>query len=121
MEYTLSLLRHGQSVWNLENIFTGWTDVELSPQGIEEARLAGATMRDAGLGIDVVHTSVLRRAIDTTTLALGEMAQALAPERTALRRAAGTEQEGDRRGARCGAGARLAPLLRRATATARPG
>jgi 2,3-bisphosphoglycerate-dependent phosphoglycerate mutase len=73
MEYTLALLRHGQSVWNLENIFTGWTDVELSPKGREEARQAGRAMNDAGLGFDVVHTSVLRRAIDTASLTLAEM------------------------------------------------
>ena len=73
VEYTLSLLRHGQSVWNLENIFTGWTDVELSERGVEEARLAGRAMSDAGLGADVVHTSMLRRAIDTASLALSEM------------------------------------------------
>ena len=79
MEYTLSLVRHGQSMWNLENIFTGWTDVELSPKGIEEARSAGRAMVDAGLGVDVVHTSVLRRAIDTATLALDEMDLAWVP------------------------------------------
>lgn len=73
MSYTLVLLRHGQSVWNLENIFTGWTDVDLSERGVDEARGAGKTMRDAGLGVDVVHTSVLRRAIDTGSLALAEM------------------------------------------------
>ena len=73
MRYTLVLLRHGQSIWNLENTFTGWTDVELSERGVEEARGAGATMRDAGLGIDVVHTSVLRRAIDTGSLAIAAM------------------------------------------------
>ena len=73
MEYTLALLRHGQSVWNRENIFTGWTDVELSERGIEEARNAGRVMLEAGMGFDVVHTSVLRRAIDTASLALAEM------------------------------------------------
>ncbi len=73
MEYVLTLLRHGQSVWNLENIFTGWTDVELSPRGVEEAREAGRMMTEAGIAIDVVHTSVLRRAIDTSSLVLTEM------------------------------------------------
>ena len=73
MGYRLVLLRHGQSVWNLENVFTGWTDVELSERGVEEARGAGVTMRDAGIGVDVVHTSVLRRAIDTGSLAIAEM------------------------------------------------
>ena len=73
METTIVLLRHGQSVWNLENVFTGWTDVPLSDQGVEEARAAGRLMTTEGFGFDVVHTSVLRRAIDTATFALGEM------------------------------------------------
>lgn len=71
--HTLVLLRHGQSTWNLENIFTGWTDVPLSPAGEEEARVAGCLMAEAGFEFDVVHTSVLRRAIDTASLALDEM------------------------------------------------
>ena len=73
MTSTLVLLRHGESVWNLENVFTGWTDVPLSPHGMEEALQAGRLMSEAGIGVDVAHTSVLRRAIDTLTLALGEM------------------------------------------------
>jgi 2,3-bisphosphoglycerate-dependent phosphoglycerate mutase len=64
----LLLLRHGQSQWNLENRFTGWVDVPLSPAGEAEARAAGALLR--GRRIDEVFTSVLRRAIDTATLAL---------------------------------------------------
>jgi 2,3-bisphosphoglycerate-dependent phosphoglycerate mutase len=70
---TLVLLRHGESVWNLENIFTGWTDVPLSPRGEEEAAQAGRLLGEAGLGFDVVHTSLLRRAIDTATITLGVM------------------------------------------------
>jgi 2,3-bisphosphoglycerate-dependent phosphoglycerate mutase len=70
---TLVLLRHGQSTWNLENIFTGWTDVPLSDRGRDEAVTSGRLMLDAGLGFDVVHTSVLRRAIDTAHLALDVM------------------------------------------------
>ncbi len=81
MAYSLVLLRHGQSVWNLENVFTGWTDVELSERGIEEARGAGVTMRDAGVAPDAVHTSVLRRAIDTGSLALAEMGLGWIPMR----------------------------------------
>ncbi len=73
MEYTLVLLRHGQSLWNLENVFTGWTDVALSEQGMAEARAAGRLMGESGLTFDVVHTSLLRRAIDTASLALDEM------------------------------------------------
>ena len=73
MEYTLVLLRHGQSLWNLENVFTGWTDVALSGRGMEEAEESGRLMGEAGLVFDVVHTSLLRRAIDTASLALDEM------------------------------------------------
>jgi 2,3-bisphosphoglycerate-dependent phosphoglycerate mutase len=64
----LILLRHGQSQWNLENRFTGWVDVPLSPKGEDEARAAGETLR--GRRIDILYTSVLRRAVDTATLAL---------------------------------------------------
>jgi len=70
---TLVILRHGESVWNLENIFTGWTDVALSEKGEAEARDAGAVMANEGLSFDVLHTSLLKRAIDTADLALGEM------------------------------------------------
>lgn len=72
MTHTLILLRHGQSTWNLENRFTGWTDVGLTPQGEEEAREAGRLIREAGLVPDVIHTSVLRRAIETTDLTVAE-------------------------------------------------
>ena len=67
---TLVLLRHGQSIWNAENRFTGWVDVPLSEQGEQEARRGGELLRDAGLLPDVVHTSLLRRAISTANLAL---------------------------------------------------
>ena len=67
---TLVLLRHGQSVWNAENLFTGWVDVPLSETGEQEARRGGELMREAGLLPDVVHTSLLRRAISTANLAL---------------------------------------------------
>lgn len=70
MTHELILLRHGQSVWNLENLFTGWTDVGLTEQGREEARRAGLLMRDEGLVPDVLHTSVLVRATETADLAL---------------------------------------------------
>jgi 2,3-bisphosphoglycerate-dependent phosphoglycerate mutase len=69
----LVLLRHGQSTWNLENRFTGWTDVDLSEQGEEEARRAGRDMAAEGLTFGVVHTSVLIRAIRTADLALQVM------------------------------------------------
>ena len=67
------LLRHGESVWNRENRFTGWTDVDLSEKGVEEAGKAGELMRDAGFVFDLAHTSVLRRAIKTLWLALEGM------------------------------------------------
>lgn len=69
----LVLLRHGESVWNKENLFTGWTDVDLSDKGMEEARSAGRLMRDEGLDFDVCYTSFLKRAIHTLNLALEEM------------------------------------------------
>jgi 2,3-bisphosphoglycerate-dependent phosphoglycerate mutase len=71
--YKIVLLRHGESQWNKENRFTGWTDVDLSEKGEEEARKAGRTMKEAGYDFDIVFTSVLKRAIRTMTLALGEM------------------------------------------------
>ena len=70
---TLVLLRHGQSQWNLENRFTGWWDVDLSEQGIAEARAAGALLRDHGFDFDCCFTSLLTRAIRTLDLALHEM------------------------------------------------
>ena len=68
----LILLRHGQSTWNLENLFTGWTDVPLTEQGESEAVAAGRLLQDAGLLPDVAHTSLLRRAIDTLNITLAE-------------------------------------------------
>ena len=70
---TLVLLRHGQSQWNLENRFTGWWDVDLSDRGIEEARAAGAMLRDKGFDFDCCFTSVLTRAIRTLHLVLHEL------------------------------------------------
>ena len=67
------LLRHGESQWNKENRFTGWKDVDLTAQGIEEARRAGRLLRDEGYDFDFTFTSVLRRAIKTLNLALEEM------------------------------------------------
>jgi len=69
----LVLLRHGESIWNKENRFTGWTDVDLSPKGINEARAAGSQMLRDGYVFDVAYTSVLKRAIRTLWLALDEM------------------------------------------------
>ena len=61
--YKVVLLRHGQSQWNLENRFTGWTDVDLTPKGELEAKSAGEVLKENGFGFDFVYTSVLKRAI----------------------------------------------------------
>jgi 2,3-bisphosphoglycerate-dependent phosphoglycerate mutase len=71
--YRLILLRHGESTWNRENRFTGWTDVGLSEHGEAEAREAGRLMQEEGFGFDLAFTSVLKRAIKTLWLALEEM------------------------------------------------
>ncbi len=70
--YTLILLRHGNSLWNQQNLFTGWVDVRLSEQGVEEARNAGRLLAASGLKPTVLYTSVLTRAIQTANLALEE-------------------------------------------------
>jgi 2,3-bisphosphoglycerate-dependent phosphoglycerate mutase len=71
--YRLVLLRHGESAWNLENRFTGWTDVDLSERGLVEARQAARLMKEGGLVFDVAFTSVLKRAIRTLWIVLDEM------------------------------------------------
>ncbi len=70
---TLVLLRHGQSTWNKENRFTGWTDVDLTETGVAEAREAGRVMASEGYAFDVAYTSLLKRAIRTLWIALDEM------------------------------------------------
>ncbi|HEY3194939.1 MAG TPA: 2,3-diphosphoglycerate-dependent phosphoglycerate mutase [Candidatus Dormibacteraeota bacterium] len=82
---TLVLLRHGQSTWNLENLFTGWRDVPLSELGVTEAKEAGRLMAEAGLAPDIVHTSVLIRAIQTADIGLGEMDRSWIPVRRSWR------------------------------------
>ena len=69
----LVLLRHGQSIWNLENLFTGWIDVDLSRQGLLEAAEAGRLLKAEGIAFDIAFTSVLKRAIRTLWIALDEM------------------------------------------------
>jgi len=71
--YKLVLLRHGESVWNKENRFTGWTDVDLSERGIEEAHEAARLLKEAGFTFDVAFTSVLKRAIRTLWIVLDDM------------------------------------------------
>lgn len=77
---TLILLRHGQSQWNLEDRFTGWVDVDLTPQGEAEAKKGGELIKAAGIAIDRVFTSVLTRAIRTSWLALASAGQVFVPE-----------------------------------------
>jgi len=71
--FKLVLMRHGQSTWNLENRFTGWTDVDLSDQGREEARSGGQLLKEEGYTFDVAYTSLLKRAIRTLWIALDEL------------------------------------------------
>ena len=75
----LVLLRHGESVWNRENRFTGWVDVDLSPKGLEEARAAGTLLRAEGYRFDLAFTSLLKRAIRTLWITLDELDQAWLP------------------------------------------
>jgi 2,3-bisphosphoglycerate-dependent phosphoglycerate mutase len=71
--YKIVFMRHGESTWNRENRFTGWTDVDLTDKGEEEARHAGRLLKEAGLSFDLTYTSVLRRAIRTLWITLDEM------------------------------------------------
>lgn len=77
--HKLILIRHGQSTWNLENRFTGWTDVDLTEQGMAEARAGGKLLHDEGFEFDLVYTSVLKRAIRTMWLVLDELDQMWLP------------------------------------------
>ncbi len=76
----LTLLRHGQSTWNLSGQFTGWVDVDLTTSGVEEAEAAGEALRSAGISFDIALTSVLQRAIRTQQLALKALDQSWLPE-----------------------------------------
>ena len=73
----LVLVRHGQSMWNLENKFTGWTDVDLSENGINEAKKAGILLKENGFKFDLGYTSVLKRAMNTLDLILSEMGESI--------------------------------------------
>jgi 2,3-bisphosphoglycerate-dependent phosphoglycerate mutase len=121
----LVLLRHGESTWNLENRFTGWTDVDLSPKGIEEAHEAARLLKEGGYTFDVAFTSVLKRAIRTLWIALDDMDLMWLPVHRSWRLnerhygAAGAQQ--DRAEVRRGAGPGLAPQLRGPAAAALAG
>ena len=73
MKYTLTLVRHGESTWNKENLFTGWADVPLSEKGVEEATAGGVLLKEEGLNFDVAYTSTLQRAIKTLWIILEQM------------------------------------------------
>ena len=77
--YQLVLIRHGESEWNKLNLFTGWTDVELSDKGRAEAALGGKLLKEEGFKFDVAYTSYLKRAIHTLNLVLNEMDQEYIP------------------------------------------
>ncbi len=126
--HKLVLIRHGESTWNLENRFTGWTDVPLTPTGVEQAREAGRLLKAEGYDFDVTYTSVLKRAIWTLWHALEQMDRTWLPEIKSwrlnerhygglqgLNKADTAKKFGD------AAGAGLAPQLRRAAARARRG
>lgn len=83
--YTLILLRHGNSEWNKKNLFTGWVDVPLSEQGVEEATRAGELIAESGLKPDILYTSVLTRAIQTANLALDRADRAWLPVKRSWR------------------------------------
>ncbi|HLL26319.1 MAG TPA: 2,3-bisphosphoglycerate-dependent phosphoglycerate mutase [Xanthobacteraceae bacterium] len=78
-ERLLVLVRHGQSEWNLKNLFTGWKDVDLTPQGIAEAKKAGEKLKARGIKFDVAFTSALKRAQKTLDLVLAEMGETKIP------------------------------------------
>ncbi len=77
--YKVVLIRHGESIWNKENLFTGWTDVDLSDKGREEATRAGLTLKEQGFTFDIAFTSVLKRAIRTLWITLDQMDQMWIP------------------------------------------
>lgn len=120
---TLVLLRHGQSVWNQENRFTGWHDVPLSEQGVEEARTAGRLLREEGLDFDVCYTSLLKRAIKTLWLSLEELDRMWLPVHRRWRlneRHYGALQGLDKAETAAKHGADQVKIWRRAYATAPP-
>ncbi len=85
MTYTLVLLRHGHSEWNAKNLFTGWVDVDLNAQGLDEAERGADLLRDAGIFPDVLHTSLLKRAIRTAQIVLDGIDRQWIPVRRSWR------------------------------------
>ncbi|MDR7334889.1 2,3-diphosphoglycerate-dependent phosphoglycerate mutase [Roseateles asaccharophilus] len=83
--YKLVLIRHGESTWNLENRFTGWTDVDLTPTGVEQAKTAGRLLKEAGYDFDIAYTSVLKRAVWTLWHCLDQMDRTWLPVQHAWR------------------------------------
>lgn len=83
--YKLVLVRHGESTWNLENRFTGWTDVGLTPKGVQQAKQAGLLLKEAGYDFDIAYTSVLQRAIWTLWHMLDNMDRTWLPVRNSYR------------------------------------
>ena len=119
----LVLLRHGESVWNLENRFTGWTDVGLTARGLAEGRAAGALLAKEGFEFDVAYTSVLKRAIKTLWIALEEMDRMWIPIRHSWRlneRHYGALQGLDKAATAAKFGEAQVKIWRRAYATAPP-
>nr|ABM55529.1 putative phosphoglycerate mutase [Maconellicoccus hirsutus] len=84
-KYSIVMVRHGESEWNLKNLFCGWYDADLSPKGKEEAKAAGKALKDAGYKFDIAHTSVLTRAQKTLCSILEEIGQADLPVKTTWR------------------------------------
>ena len=84
------LLRHGESLWNKENRFTGWTDVDLSDKGIAEACKAGDMLKEAGFSFEAAYTSYLKRAVKTLNCVLDPGGEKLEVERETLRHTSGT-------------------------------
>jgi 2,3-bisphosphoglycerate-dependent phosphoglycerate mutase len=124
MDRLLVLVRHGQSEWNLKNLFTGWRDVGLTETGVEEARKAGGKLKELGLGFDVAYTSALSRAQDTLNLMLEELGQSGLEEHRDL--ALNERDYGDLSGlnkddARARWGAEQVHVWRRSYDTAPPG
>ena len=106
------LLRHGERIWNKENRFTGWTDVDLTEKGVAEAYRAGNLLKEKGYVFNKAYTSYLKRAVKTLNCVLDRMDQELEAERETLRIATRVEQERDRPKVWRRAGLDLASQLR---------